>query len=1399
MNPINNTLAALALMALLAACGGGGSAGTGTGNDDPVGSDPVSDEPPSELSLSTDGGSIRLLTTPGGFESATVEEVPSTAPADYTYTNGFQALEITGLEPGSSVTVTLEVPAGQNPDDFIQCSHSACVPLDAVVINGNRIEITVSDGDSFDRDLEQDGRITLLGGVGYLVPDADNDGIEDTIDNCPTTSNPDQADADGDGFGDVCDAQDSSDADNDGVIAENDNCPNDANADQADTDDDGIGDACDPQDDTDTDNDGVRDIEDNCPNDANADQADSDSDGIGDACEAPLPLDSDIDGVLDGNDNCPAHPNPDQADTDGDGTGDACDPQDDTDTDTDGVRDEIDNCPADANANQADTDGDGIGDACDPQDDTDTDTDGVRDVIDNCPATANADQADQDSDGTGNACDAEDNRDNDNDGVDNFEDNCPDDANADQADADADGIGDVCEGEPPLETVIRTGDIFAVDGYDPKADLIAAAIAEIEVIESNGLDLLQGMYGDAAIDYRLDRRTGYVSFPSYERTRNDLVTILRQNGGRVQAVAGQYKTELARFSLFGSSPPERFEDGENPSFETPFQRLVAWLLGDDPGNEMSLAGTSNILIARTHDTGKVQDWFESVLPNATVTVCGNDTPLADCTADADLLVVGKASRSAVVDGDVIEIDRLLRASVPMLYLHGSLEHATAGSNAISALFGATFPSAGNFFANETARNAVWGDVDDMIAETRGDNDATALTLGHIDAGDFSYDFAGALDGNTVDRDAVPGFDDEFGRAANTVRSLMNTLDDRQFDIFREAVDDFRLERILALVGDRLRQDVVFPLDIIESDQNDFLSSYFADHLVYGYRQINPLQPDRGFHGQRTQSGVTPGSHAITINTRFTGRKPTGAYALPGKPFSVTRTDDNADVDVEIYWNLQSPGGTFEFRTGDRYDMPKYLRSREINIEPGETITASSPYGGVIQIRHDRGSNDSQNVELDFSGVGQHPFYDGPGTAAAFDAGLAAGIYDWAEIATPETYVTEPLDRMVGTMQAMADNLGWDIDEVARVGTDYYYNQMLQLSGYIGFDAPAQSAEVSSFCSMNGWECDNPDYHGNGLGGNGRVEGNIRQSITNCGSFGGCSNQPVTYTWNWNPLGAGPVHERGHHLEGNSSADYHRFAPFQVHQLTNTWRAYLPYVYYLETGNIGACGVERNEHRSNGTRFQILQDAHNSADVEQHMADNVWNAGQSRAMNRAMITQLAAHAADQGRFTTGWDYLPLLLRAAREFRNKLNEGEASFDAAKSRYGFGMYTHAEAQEVVATRDAQRSWALIAYSVITGRDQRPYWDMLGWSYTAKASQQVASLVLLPAEPQFYAFDDVCSIEDAIAVPVDGTTEWPENRPTVFTTAAQKASASQFKAGSSDDDAGIVACGEHGLNHVH
>jgi len=138
--------------------------------------------------------------------------------------------------------------------------------------------------------------------ISRLAKDSDHDGIEDIADNCPATSNHDQADADHNGAGDACQSNAAApvdgqapppapgtilDQDHDAIADAADNCPTTPNHEQEDLDHDHLGDACD----ADIDGDGVPNLApagsflDNCITTPNADQLDADNDGVGDACK----------------------------------------------------------------------------------------------------------------------------------------------------------------------------------------------------------------------------------------------------------------------------------------------------------------------------------------------------------------------------------------------------------------------------------------------------------------------------------------------------------------------------------------------------------------------------------------------------------------------------------------------------------------------------------------------------------------------------------------------------------------------------------------------------------------------------------------------------------------------------------------------------------------------------------------------------------------------------------------------------------------------------------------------------------------------------------------------------------------------------------------------------------
>jgi len=191
------------------------------------------------------------------------------------------ALTPTNCDPGNPATldpVTQQCDSDQNGiGDHCQILSENCAAQD-------------SDFDLIS-DYNPDALARTLGALDF-----DRDTIPNTLDNCPTIANTDQADSngldDGDGIGDACEVLSNGqpvDPDLDGIPtytpinggspATVDNCPERPNPSQLDNDNDGVGNTC------------IVDAAlDNCGATINLDQADADGDGVGNACDFP-PLD----------------------------------------------------------------------------------------------------------------------------------------------------------------------------------------------------------------------------------------------------------------------------------------------------------------------------------------------------------------------------------------------------------------------------------------------------------------------------------------------------------------------------------------------------------------------------------------------------------------------------------------------------------------------------------------------------------------------------------------------------------------------------------------------------------------------------------------------------------------------------------------------------------------------------------------------------------------------------------------------------------------------------------------------------------------------------------------------------------------------------------------------------
>ena len=326
-------------------------------------------------------------------------ESPNAAPSDITLSSSsvdenvtigttVGSLSTTDSDSGDSHTYSLVAGSGDTDNGSFSISGANLLTgtaLDYETKNSYSIRVQTSDGTAT---YAKTFTIT----VADVFEDADGDGISDQTDNCQSSANPNQADADSDGIGDVCD----SDIDGDGFANSSDNCPSTVNLDQADFDADGSGDLCDQDDD----NDGVLDTDDAFPLDE-TETVDTDIDGIGNNAD----LDNDNDGVLD-TDDAFSLDETETIDTDNDGIGNNADLDDDNDGFEDTLEEECDTNPLVAESFPSDFDNDDSPDCID----LDDDNDGVLDNDDAFPLDE-TETVDSDNDGLGNNADLDDDND----------------------------------------------------------------------------------------------------------------------------------------------------------------------------------------------------------------------------------------------------------------------------------------------------------------------------------------------------------------------------------------------------------------------------------------------------------------------------------------------------------------------------------------------------------------------------------------------------------------------------------------------------------------------------------------------------------------------------------------------------------------------------------------------------------------------------------------------------------------------------------------------------------------------------------------------------------------------------------------------------------------------------
>jgi hypothetical protein len=627
-------------------------------------------------------------------------------------------------------------------------------------------------------------------------------------------------------------------------------------------------------------------------------------------------------------------------------------------------------------------------------------------------------------------------------------------------------------------------------------------------------------------------------------------------------------------------------------------------------------------------------------------------------------------------------------------------------------------------------------LDELNSSTLSDDFKDIETLlRHFQNEDFNLDFkqCGSKDCNKVD--SLTGDIANLITAAKTVKSILNDLDRQKVDIF--AGNGYRLEKLLALTGDKIRQKITYPASKNRVDATVFAKTVFADASVYNYRKINPLQPDMGNFSRSDFSTVTPVTRTVDMQSKRSFRS-TGAYALPGQTLKVTRIDTNSDLKVKVFVNSVRSGATHQYVDGG-YNRPKYLQTPHMQVDPGETIEFTSCYGGPLELEF---SKSDINVSVKFENVGEHPywaFWDSEAHRNSFADKLDAGNYDWAEMATGSFEVHSKLDKMKESIKNWADlnSIVESAENLIAGINGYTAKYPYALAGYRG-NGLEIIREVVDFANDNSLVIE--DFL--------KVK-HMNADQASCGT--GCSGNPYDAYWAFNPVGHGDIHEIGHGLEMGDL----RFEGWEGHSTTNPYSYYTKSRYYRSTQIDSGCQKLPFEKMYTELNASVSED-----DPKGYLKTHLWDeSGWSEQM--LMTLQAMMYAQKYGELTDGWHLLSRLQVMQRGLKKIKTESEWN-DSVFGTKIFSDYTFTDFNNM---RDNDR--IVILYSYAAQLDLNNFFEMMGVEYSQKAYDQIENSgyaykpgkVFFVSTPDGYCKKDTYGdFLDKQTIDVDGETAYPD-----------------------------------------
>ncbi|TCI03775.1 hypothetical protein EZV61_09580 [Corallincola luteus] len=868
------------------------------------------------------------------------------------------------------------------------------------------------------------------------------------------------------------------------------------------------------------------------------------------------------------------------------------------------------------------------------------------------------------------------------------------------------------ENELRLQTALASGDSTVLESVDSLL-ILDKVQTSLQKRKAEYAPHLKAIYGDGEINYAPGSNSNVI-YPS--NIDNYIPLLVGNNGANLAAAA---INDEQRVAAFGSIPIFAFNSGYD-EYQAHFQHLLNWLTEQEL-EESSQALKVSIALYNGGTSRAIGSWFSSHYPNWEITLCINETDGLDaCLAEAEFIVLGSqfipdlSSQSDVVTA----LTHVNKRGTPLLYLHQAGRNTSELTATVLSFLGLITPLEGGNTKNDAAN---WGKYSDMSA---GFSVPLEIMLNHLSKEDFYFDWSVCGSNNC---NLVEGLQSELMSGLENVRSMFGSMDGQAKLLFETGGNS--INKLLVLLGDLYRRDISYPIDRLEVDGTLFAKAQFADYSVYYNRKAAPAQTDLGDFSTQIAASHPTVNRTISIQPKnirgdFTA---VGLYALPGRAVTISRTDSNSNGAL-IYFNTMRTSSTRVFNISrDAYNRPKWLRSHQVELNPGQTITLTSPYGGTIMLS----PSDGDVIELTISGAAEHAFVNDMDKMDEYARALETTELPWTQIQTPFVEIHSRTDfmRQAGNNDVYKGDMQQFVEDI----WTYVVKGAYELAGIVG-KGLTQAQKITDFCMAHEWDCSNETIHRIP-----RVQHINSDKHTACGSA--CSGNPIDIGFALEPQEWGVNHELGHNLQPQRL----KINGGMSGEISNNIFPLRARMRYGQTYGIAASGHTWDEGYEKA--FKMIQEAINNGEQNQ-----LWVDPDNLFHERLAFYIQLMHMGDQLDYLDdGWQLITLIYIHDRLFGNSVD-----WESDKDKLGFSSYS--EKPSSITGND----FMLLSLSWITKRDYRSYFDVWGISYSDEANTQMLAYEFPESDMLFYIPENQSYMEPVLFIlPLDGVAPWPFQKP--------------------------------------